>query len=166
MSQGKKRIDERILFMEIIKEHIMNEEDKETVIAYVDGSFEPSLKKYAYGCVILYKDEKIMLSGAGSEEMYLSMRNVSGEILGSMNAISWAIAHGAKKIHIYYDYEGIAKWAEGQWKANKEGTKKYKQFISDSREKIEISFTKVVAHTGVELNELADKLAKKALGIK
>lgn len=140
-----------------------NMANEETVIAYVDGSFEKSLKKYAYGCVILYKGEQVELSGAGSEAGYLSMNNVAGEILGSMNAIRWAIEHQAKKIHIYHDYEGIARWANGDWKANKEGTQAYQKFITESRKKIEIVFTKVAAHTGVKLNERADRLAKEAL---
>lgn len=139
--------------------------NEETAVAYVDGSFEKSLKKYAYGCVIIYKGKRAELSGSGAEAGYLSMNNVAGEILGSMNAIRWAIEHQAKRIHIYHDYEGIARWAEGDWKANKEGTKAYQSFISESRKKIEITFTKVAAHTGVELNERADRLAKKALGI-
>lgn len=140
-----------------------NMTNEETVIAYVDGSFEKSLKKYSYGCVILYKGETVELSGSGSEISYLSMNNVAGEILGSMNAIRWAMEQQAKKIHIYHDYEGIARWANGDWKANKEGTQAYQNFIRESRKKIDIIFTKVAAHTGVELNERADKLAKEAL---
>ena len=93
------------------------------------------------------------------------MNNVAGEILGSIHAIQWAITHQAKKIHIYHDYEGIARWANGDWKAKKEKTKEYQKFIQESRKKIIITFTKVAAHTGVELNERADKLAKAALGI-
>ena len=141
----------------------LNKTNEEVVIAYVDGSFEKSLKKYAYGCVIFYKGELTELSGAGSEISYLSMNNVAGEILGSMNAIRWAIEHQAKKIHIYHDYEGIARWANGDWKANKKGTQAYQNFIKESRKKIDIIFTKVAAHTGVEWNERADRLAKEAL---
>lgn len=137
----------------------------EVAIAYVDGSFEQSIGKYAYGCVILFQGERVELSGSGDEEAYLSMNNVAGEILGSMEAIRWAIAHQAKKVHIYYDYEGIARWANGDWKANKEKTKEYQRFVRESRERILIAFTKVAAHTGVELNEQADRLAKEALGI-
>ena len=68
-------------------------------------------------------------------------------------------------IYIYHDYEGIARWANGEWKANKEKTQAYQQFIKESREKIQIIFVKVAAHTGVKYNEQADQLAKKALGI-
>ena len=77
----------------------------------------------------------------------------------------WALEHGYREITIYYDYEGIEKWADGVWKANKPGTQRYKAFIAEKRNQITITFKKVAAHTGVKYNEMADMLAKKALGI-
>lgn len=105
-------------------------------------------------------------NGKGNDEDYVTMRNVAGEILGSTKAIEYAIAHGYKAIYIYYDYEGIEKWADGLWKANKIGTQKYQQYIKEAREHIEIDFIKVLAHSGDFYNEMADQLAKKAVGIK
>ena len=139
------------------------EESDENAVAYVDGSFSKDIKKYSYGCIILHKGERYELSGSGQDERYLSMNNVAGEIFGSMRAVEWAIEHNIKAISIYYDYEGIEKWANDIWKANKEGTIYYKEFIKKSREKIQIKFVKVAAHTGVELNEQVDRLAKNAL---
>ena len=143
----------------------VTEDDAQTAIAYVDGSFSKEQKRYAYGCVIDYAGQRQEFCGAGNDEAYLSMNNVAGEILGSMQAIRWAIEHQVKRIHIFYDYAGIEKWATGEWKANKIGTQEYQAFIAKSRTQIEIVFTKVMAHTGVELNERADQLAKQALGI-
>lgn len=133
------------------------------VIAYVDGSYEKSINKYSYGCVILWKGQQVELSGNGKQKELLTMHNVAGELMGSMEAIKWAIQKKATSIVIYHDYEGIAKWADGVWKANKIGTKKYKEFIANSRKKMKIHFVKVTAHTGVEWNERADELAKRAL---
>ena len=48
---------------------------------------------------------------------------------------------------------------------NKPGTKKYKEFIGKASKKINIIFKKVRDHTGVDGNEEADMLAKKAAGI-
>lgn len=140
-----------------------NTDDNDTVIAYVDGSYEHSIRRYAYGCVILYKGECAELNGSGNDPSLVDMRNVAGEILASSYAVKWAIEHGAKSINIFHDYEGIAKWALGQWKANKEGTMKYRDYMKHCMSKINVSFTKVAAHTGVELNERADQLAKAAL---
>lgn len=132
-------------------------------IAYVDGSYSKELLKYSFGCVIQYNNKRIELSGSDNNPKYIEMNNVAGEILGSINAIKWAIDNGVESINIFHDYEGISKWANGEWKANKIGTQEYQAFIKHSREKLQIRFTKVAAHTGVELNEVADQLAKKAL---
>lgn len=138
-------------------------EEESQVIAYVDGSYAKEIGRYSYGCVIQYENQIYELSGSDDKSAYLEMNNVAGELLGSIIAIKWAIENGAKSICIYHDYEGIAKWANNEWKANKEGTQQYKKFIEECRDKIDITFEKVAAHTGVELNEKADKLAKQAL---
>ncbi len=135
------------------------------LVAYVDGSYEHSMRQYAYGCVLVLAEDTVTLNGSGNEEDYVTMRNVAGEILGSEHAIQWAVEHGYSSITIYYDYEGIEKWANGIWKANKAGTQRYKEFVAKQREKIDISFSKVAAHTGVKYNEMADQLAKAALGL-
>lgn len=135
------------------------------LIAYVDGSYDHSQLRYAYGCVLVLPEEEVTLKGSDNHEDYVSMRNVAGEILGSEQAVLWALEHGYKKVTIYYDYEGIEKWANNIWKANKPGTQRYKAFIAEKRKEIEISFQKVAAHTGVKYNEMADQLAKSALGI-
>lgn len=135
------------------------------LIAYVDGSYDHSQLRYAYGCVLVLPEEEVTLNGSDNHEDYVSMRNVAGEIMGSEQAVLWALEQGYKKVTIYYDYEGIEKWANGIWKANKPGTQRYKAFIAEKRQEIEIIFRKVAAHTGVKYNEMADQLAKEALGI-
>lgn len=139
------------------------ETTKELLVVYVDGSYSKEQKRYAYGCVILLPEETVTLSGSGQAEDYVDMRNVAGEILGSQAAVEWAILNHYKSIVIHYDYEGIEKWANGIWKANKTGTRAYARFISEKRKEIEIRFVKVPAHSGVKYNEMADQLAKGAL---
>ncbi|MBM7614429.1 ribonuclease H1 domain-containing protein [Alkaliphilus hydrothermalis] len=138
-------------------------EIKAEVEAYVDGSYMNGYQRYAYGCVILHKDEVIRLAGVGIEKEYVEMRNVAGELLGAMKAIEWAHENKCASIMIYHDYEGIERWANGNWKANKQGTQEYVEFIKDYRKYLDIKFTKVRAHTGDKYNEEADQLAKKAL---
>lgn len=139
--------------------------DEACLVAYVDGSFDNEQKRYGYGCVFVLPEEIKTINGSGNDAEYVSMRNVAGEILGSEKAVLWALEHGYEKIIIYYDYEGIEKWADDIWKANKPGTQRYKEFIARKREQIKIYFQKVAAHTGDTYNEMADKLAKNALGL-
>ncbi|MFR7592197.1 MAG: viroplasmin family protein [Longibaculum sp.] len=136
------------------------------LIAYVDGSYNIKTHEYGYGCVIIHGQSVLeQFNGKGDSEDYVTMRNVAGEIIGSEMAIRYAIKKGYKFICIYYDYEGIEKWANSKWKANKPGTIAYQRFIQESRQHIEISFIKVLAHSGDIYNDVADKLAKKAVGI-
>jgi ribonuclease HI len=91
------------------------------------------------------------------------MRNVAGELLGAMEAIKWAIENQYESVVIHHDYQGIAKWATGEWEAKKEGTKSYVTFINKHKKLISIQFNKVEGHTGNKYNEQADKIAREAL---
>lgn len=146
-------------------EDIDNEDQKEFehMVSYVDGSYEDSLKKYGSGVVILYKNDKITFSLPGNDPRFLSMRNVSGEIIAAQKAMEYALENNIDKLDIYYDYEGIEKWCTGVWKANKEGTKLYRDFYNSISKKLKVDFIKVKAHSGDKYNEEADKLAKEAL---
>lgn len=137
------------------------------LIAYVDGSFNAKKKLYGYGVVLIDGQEVIKcLYGHGDKEEYLSSRNVTGEILGSLTAVEYALKHPEYDgIVIYYDYMGIEKWAIGEWKANKKLTQLYASKMAEYRKTIPIVFMKVEAHTGDFYNEKADQLAKKAVGI-
>lgn len=160
---GVKQTRQKAKNVEEVKEQPVSTDTH--LVAYVDGSYDHRQLRYAYGCVLVLPDEVVTLKGSGAEEDYVAMRNVAGEILGSEQAVLWALEHGYQEVTVYYDYEGVERWADGSWRANKPGTQRYKAFIAEKREKIAISFHKVAAHTGVEYNELADQLAKEALGI-
>ena len=68
-----------------------------------------------------------------------------------------------KSIDIYHDYEGIARWCTGEWKANKTGTQAYKKFYDDLKKDVQINFIKVKGHSGNKYNDIADQLAKQAI---
>lgn len=157
--------DDAVFFLEgpKIKNDIQNVSLSKTVKAYVDGSYSLNENKYSYGCVLLTDNETIKFGGVDNNPDYIGMKNVSGELLGSMEAIKWARENKYDSIVVYHDYEGIERWANGNWKANKKGTKEYIDFINYYRKYINISFVKVQAHSGDTFNEEADKLAKEFL---
>lgn len=134
------------------------------IIAYVDGSFDVKIGRYAFGCVIITPNGEIIKeSGNGDNPNSVALRNVAGEMLGAMFAVQWGKKNGYSAIDIRYDYLGIEMWVTGRWKAKNELTQKYAKFMQENNEKIKISFKKIEAHTGDFYNEEADKLAKMAL---
>lgn len=146
------------------KQEIPNMETNGT-FCFVDGSFNPKTKVYGYGGFVSHNGEIHYISGCGNDEEMASMRNVAGEVLGSMAAIKKAIELGIKDLTIYYDYLGIEQWATKGWKRNKKGTIEYSNFCDSVKEKINLSFVHVYGHTGIEGNEKADELAKEAVGL-
>ncbi|WP_101772824.1 ribonuclease H1 domain-containing protein [Peptostreptococcus faecalis] len=138
----------------------------DTIDAYVDGSFDSLNKTYGSGVVILKNGEvikEISQKGSNESDDYVSMRNVAGEIDAAMLAMKYSIENGYKNLNIHFDYNGIEKWCTGEWKRNKDGTKKYNQFCNEAKKKININFVKVKAHSGDKYNDIADKLAKESL---
>ena len=93
------------------------------------------------------------------------MRNVAGEIKGSEAAMQYALDHKIPSIIIYHDYQGIASWCNGDWKANKAGTIAYRDFYRKAKERVHIEFRKVKGHSNDKYNDMVDELAKEALGI-
>lgn len=134
-------------------------------IAYVDGSYDDSIKAFAYGVVLFYDGREEHFSAKMDDPELVEMRNVAGEIKAAEAAMQYCIDHKIKSIHIYHDYEGIAKWCTGEWKANKIGTKAYRAFYQGIQSQLQVRFIKVKGHSGDQYNDVADQLAKNALGI-
>lgn len=138
--------------------------DEGTLVAFVDGSYDASSQAYGYGVVLINKNKDIeKITGSDNDKDYVESRNVAGEIEGVKTAITHAVGKGYEKVVIFYDYEGIEKWATGSWNAKVATSKEYVHFIRDMERCIDIEFNKVKAHSGIEYNELADELAKKSL---
>lgn len=137
---------------------------KEAATAYVDGSFDPAGKdSFSFGVVFLYDGAIRKYSQKIQNPAAAKMRNVAGEIAGAAFAMKLCVQMGISALELYYDYAGIEKWCTGEWKANLPWTKAFKSYYDSIRDKLSIRFHKVVSHTGVVYNEMADQLAKEAL---
>ncbi len=129
---------------------------------YVDGSYRDGIISGAI--IFVDVDEKL------NKEFYFSIkneelskhRNVSGELLAAMYAVYHAARNSISCIIIHHDYEGIAKWASGEWKTNTHITKLYQRFLLENQV-VNCKFVKVDAHSGDKYNDRADKLARFAL---
>lgn len=137
----------------------------EQLVAYVDGSYYSATGEFSYGVVILQNGSEYCFNEKLSDPNLASMHNVAGEIKGAEAAMRYAVEHGYQQITIYHDYEGIARWCTGDWKANKAGTKAYKAYYDSISDRLQVRFEKVKGHSGDKYNDMADRLAKQALGI-
>ena len=136
------------------------------VIAYVDGSYNIGTKEFSYGMIILMEDgTEYKYAEKYDDPELASMRNVAGEIKGSQAAMEFAVAKGLDKITIFHDYEGISRWCLGDWKTNKEGTKAYKAYYDQIKDQLQVTFVKVKGHSNDKYNDIADELAKQAVGV-
>lgn len=128
------------------------------LIAYVDGSC--MVGRIGYGLAVYDGGVESFCESGPVPDRFSRMRQVGGEIYAAMRAVSWANRQGLSEIAIAFDYNGIQKWATGEWKTNLEATREYAAFMREAQ--VKVTFIKIAAHTGVAGNERADELAKQA----
>ncbi len=126
---------------------------------FVDGSFSPNFPKSGWAFVVTENDKEIA-RGSGITAFDAESRNIDGEVMASFQAMRWLDANDKSGV-ICHDYEGIARWAKGEWQAKSNIAKRYVAAAQPYLHRV--SFEKVEAHTGVKWNELVDKLAKEAI---
>ena len=126
---------------------------------FVDGSFSPGFGPAGWAFVVT-EDDKELARGSGITAFDAESRNIDGEVMASFQAMKWLDAYDKMGV-ICHDYEGIARWAKGEWQAKSNIAKMY---VSAAKPYLHrVQFEKVAAHTGVKWNELVDKLAKEAI---
>lgn len=126
--------------------------------AFVDGSFIDGCT--GYGAVILKeKDIVAELSGKVDSPEAFNSRQVAGEIQAVIEVLEWCKNEDIREITIFFDFQNIEKWATGKFRTNTPMTQAYKAYIDKSE--VKVTWVKVESHTGIELNDRADALAKK-----
>ena len=143
------------------------EKASQDLVEYLSSKMTSSVAtgEYAYGMLIFHAGKLYEECKSFDDPEMSSMRNVAGEIQGAARAMAYSVENGIDSLDIYYDYAGIEKWALGEWKTNKEGTRTYKEYYVSICDKLKVHFHKVKGHSGDMGNDRADELAKSALGI-
>lgn len=136
--------------------------------AYVDGSFNQSSGLFSYALVVVKDDVIVHIeNGAADNNEQQSIRQIAGELLGSIRAAKYAAENSIKDIVILHDYVGVCYHATGFWERKEKSSQKYyndiNKIIRDND--LSITFVKVDSHTGDLFNEIVDEFAKKAVDI-
>ena len=136
-----------------------------SINAYTDGSFSSEKNAYGFGLVLIFHDGSTAESfGIGNLPEFLGARNVAGECMAAIEALSQAVENKASSIVIRHDYEGISAWPLGLWKAKSPAAKALVRSFFQARENgLDIRFEKVKGHSGNQGNDIADTLASFAL---
>lgn len=140
---------------------------EDRLIAYVDGSYSKKVP-YKYGIGVAFiRSGKVLreYSSYGSEDSLLPMKNIAGEIEAARYAMMIAVDSHNTHLEIVHDYEGVGRWATGEWSTDKEGVQAYIDYYNSIKDRLVVKFTKVKGHSDDEYNDLADKLAKDGIGI-
>lgn len=136
-----------------------------TIQIYTDGSCNVQQKIGGYG--LISTNNAIKESGKKTPTTNNEM-----ELTAILRAIELAQEQGYEKIEIYSDSEyaiksvseWACKWEKNNW-TKKKGKIKNLKLIKEIFKKVkenDISFHHVKGHSGNEINEYADKLAKSA----
>lgn len=165
-AEYKSFIDNKSALEYLNKEKEIIQDSDDYLKVYVDGSYSKRLNTAGYGCIFVNGDKVIhKISQRVSIDPEENLWNVSAEIEGVLAGVKWAIEKKYKDVSVYYDYEGLERWFDGSWKANKKTTKFYIEQMKLFDQKIKIRFFKVRAHSGDYFNEMVDILAKSSLEV-
>jgi len=126
---------------------------------YVDGSF---IADNAHGgwAIAAVRDDQLLWTLSGITDEAALSRNIDGEVEAAARAIEW-LRLNPQPATLCYDYEGIARWAQGDWKAVSYVAKRYVERVIPLP--THLRFEKIRAHTGDQWNELVDELARRSL---
>ena len=168
--KSRKEAEEYLNLQDPLYHKEANNYPKDGLNCYVDGSFSAEVNNYSFG-LVCEKDGKVLHydKGLGNNEEAVSMQQIGGELLGAIKALLYAKKENIKKVVIFFDYKGVCYHALGYWKLKNDFSKVYYEWMQNffkENPEIDVYFCKVDAHTGDDFNEIADNLAKSALGIK
>ena len=138
-------------------------------VFYVDGSYNEEKNQAGWGLVIL-KDGEVIDSLKGTireNDLDLSQRNVVGELIGAIATTQQAKQRSIEEYTLCFDLEGIESWVTGDWNAENQLTRGYRDIMRKAMEDgLKITFNKVKGHSGDKWNDYVDDLAKQGAGVK
>lgn len=128
---------------------------------YTDGGSRPNPGPCGWG-VVIYENDFLLFEGSYGG-------GVGTNNIAEWNALLTAVQKmaelGLQKATIYTDSNLVLKQAKGEYKIKNRSLQnifqKYTSFVKNHQ--LNLTLKKVAAHTGIEGNEVADRLATKGL---
>ena len=151
----------------------LNLNEKDVPYAYVDGSCltnGDTCYAYSFGVIIVENNQEIYTNCQKFDDEFVEYNQVMGELKAALDAVSYCIQQGYKKMYVIHDYEGVAFYATGAWVNEDERLENlYVKQMKEYEKQIEITFVKVKSHVTNKTeinryNDRADELANLALG--
>ena len=137
--------------------------DDFSAIAYVDASYSDNERFGAVGVVLLTSSEVIQYSEIPENLEDCALTSTNHELLAAAKAIKMAKERHIKNLIIKHDNSSIGELAKSHSVSKTSMEEWYKQLVMKHREKMSITFKKVKGHSKEYFNELADRLAYKAM---
>lgn len=139
---------------------------KQKAKIYVDGSYNPTTNKI--GCAVILSVEASKRPHRIAYSKQLKSQKEFGANIAEMSAVKTAIktarSLGVTQIIIYHDWNGLELFSHRENIKQRHNScpsyAVYAEYIEKVRNDARISFIKVKAHSGNELNCLVDKMAK------
>lgn len=147
---------------EAAEEYMQEKENK--AWAFVLGDYNSDTGVYGYGGFLCDGERDYPLSGCANDPDIRTMRADAGKLLGIMAAVRKAEELGIQELTIRYDLTGIEKWATGEWKAGRPGTKAYAEFMNSDERRVRLNFEWIKSGADTERKRKASALAGKAAG--
>lgn len=160
-------------FKQTMDESQLNLNEKDVPYAYVDGSCltnGDTCYAYSFGVTIIENNQEIYTNCQKFDDEFVEYNQVMGELKAALDAVSYCVQQGYKKMYVIHDYEGVAFYATGAWVNEDERLENlYVKQMKEYGKQIEIIFVKVKSHVTNKTeinryNDRADELANMALG--